>query len=114
VVEVEKLDVYGEIEPAISRALVRSAFLAGALDTLDPKEDQVARTLAQKVGLGPEADSLRNEAEQRVETDARAENRHVQRFVHQAGEHDQSFARELPALVGGQPSRRRCTVRVVA
>jgi tellurite resistance protein len=51
VVGIDKLDVYGEIEPAVARAIMRGAWLAAAWDTVDPREELVVRTLGQKLGL---------------------------------------------------------------
>lgn len=54
VVPVDKLDVYGDIEPHLARALLRGAWLAAAWDTIDPREEQVVRTLGKKLALSPE------------------------------------------------------------
>ncbi len=54
VVPVDKLDVYGEVEPQMARALVRGAWLAAAWDTVDPREEQVVRTLGKKLAFSPE------------------------------------------------------------
>ena len=51
VMGVDKLDVYGEIEPAVARAMLRGAWLAAARDTIDPREELVVRTLGQKLGI---------------------------------------------------------------
>ncbi len=68
VTPVDKLDVYGEIEPAVKRALVRGAWLAAAWDSIDPREEQVVRTLAQKLATEPaEAENARADAIARVD-----------------------------------------------
>jgi len=54
VVLVDRLDVYGEVEPQVARALVRGAWLAAAWDTIDPREERVVRTLGRKLALSPE------------------------------------------------------------
>lgn len=51
VVPVEKLDVYGEIEPAVAKALLRGAWMAAAWDSIDPREEHVVRTLGQKLSF---------------------------------------------------------------
>ena len=63
------LEVYGEVEPAVARAVVRGAWLAAALDTVDPREEEVVRSMAQKLGV-PEEDTeaARAEALARVES----------------------------------------------
>ncbi len=54
VVPVDRLDVYGEVEPNVARALLRGAWLAAAWDTIDPREEEVVRTLGKKLALSPE------------------------------------------------------------
>jgi tellurite resistance protein len=67
-VPVEKLDVYGDIEPAIAKAVLRGAWLAAAWDTIDPREEHVVRTLANKLSYAAmELEVLRNEAIQRTD-----------------------------------------------
>jgi tellurite resistance protein len=64
----ELLDVYGEMDHAVARAIVRGAWLAAALDTIDPREEQVVRTVAHKMGVSNEdTEEGRREALQRVE-----------------------------------------------
>ncbi len=68
-VPVEHLDVYGDIEPAIAKALLRGAWLAAAQDQIDPREEHVVRVLANKLSFAAmELEVLRNEAVQRIET----------------------------------------------
>jgi len=67
-VPVEQLDVYGEIENAVSRAMLRGAWLAAAWDGIDPREEQVVRTLATKLGVAVvDVEYMRNEAIARVD-----------------------------------------------
>jgi tellurite resistance protein len=64
----ESLEVYGEVDPAIVRAVLRGAWLAAAQDALDPREEQAIRTIAQKLGLSAEdVESARRDALARVE-----------------------------------------------
>jgi tellurite resistance protein len=68
VVPVDRLDVYGEVEPNVARALVRGAWLAAAWDTIDPREEQVVRTLGKKLALSPEdVEAARADALARVD-----------------------------------------------
>jgi hypothetical protein len=68
VVSVDHLDVYGEVEPAVAKALIRGAWLAAAWDTLDPREELVVKTLASKLSLSPEeVEAARAEAIARVD-----------------------------------------------
>lgn len=54
VVPADKLDVYGEVEPGVAKALLHGAWLAAAWDTIDPREEHVVRTLAGKLSLSAE------------------------------------------------------------
>ncbi len=66
---VEQLDVYGDLEPAVAKALLRGAWLAAAWDQIDPREEHVIRVLANKLSFAAmDLEVLRNEAMQRVET----------------------------------------------
>ncbi len=68
VVAIESLDVYGEIEPSVARALVSGAWLAAAWDTLDPREEHVVKTLAGKLSLSPaDVEAARADAMARVD-----------------------------------------------
>jgi hypothetical protein len=67
-IPVDQLDVYGELEPAVGRALVRGAWLAAAWDQIDPREEHVVRTLAQKIALPlPEVEAARSDAVARID-----------------------------------------------
>ena len=67
-VPVEQLDVYGDIEPAIAKALLRGAWLAAAWDQIDPREEHVVRVLANKLAIpAMDLEVLRNDAVQRIE-----------------------------------------------
>lgn len=50
-VPVEQLDVYGDVDSSVARALVRGAWLAATSDGLDPREDLVVRVLANKLSI---------------------------------------------------------------
>jgi hypothetical protein len=68
IITVDHLDVYGEVEPPVARALLRGAWLAAAWDSLDPREEQVVRTLAKKLSISPEElEQARTEAMARVD-----------------------------------------------
>jgi tellurite resistance protein len=47
------LDVAGEVDDAVARAIVRGAWLAAAADAIDPREEAVIHVLGQKLGVGP-------------------------------------------------------------
>ena len=68
-VPVEQLDVYGDIEPAVAKAVLRGAWLGAAWDQIDPREEHVVRVLANKLAFAAmDLEVLRNEAVQRVDT----------------------------------------------
>lgn len=51
VVPASQLDVYGDVEPAVARGILRGAWLAAADDALDPREEEVVKVLARKLVL---------------------------------------------------------------
>jgi len=64
----EQLDIYGDVEPNVQKAILRGAWLAAAWDTIDPKEELVVRTVATKFSFHPpDIEELRKEAIARVE-----------------------------------------------
>ncbi len=67
-IPVEQLDIYGDIEPAVAKALLRGAWLASAWDQIDPREEHVVRVLANKLSFAAmDLEVLRNEAIERVD-----------------------------------------------
>jgi len=68
-VPVEQLDVYGDIEPAVAKAVLRGAWLGAAWDQIDPREEHIVRVLANKLAFAAmDLEVLRNEAVQRIDT----------------------------------------------
>lgn len=64
----EQLDVYGDIEPAVAKAVLRGAWLAAAQDAIDPREELVVRVVANKLAFAAmDLEVLRNEAVARVD-----------------------------------------------
>jgi hypothetical protein len=67
-ISIDRLDVYGEIDSAVSRAMLRGAWLAAAWDTIDPREEQVVRALATKLNIPVvDVEYMRNEAIARID-----------------------------------------------
>jgi hypothetical protein len=67
-VAIDRLDVYGEIDNAVSRALIRGGWLAAAMDAIDPREETVVRALATKLNVPiVDVEYMRNEAIARVD-----------------------------------------------
>jgi hypothetical protein len=68
-IDVSKIEIFGEMEPAIAKALMRGAWLAAAWDQIDPREEDIIRTVGQRLSVaGPEIEAFRNEAVERVES----------------------------------------------
>lgn len=64
----EAIEVIGEVEPALARALLRGAWLAAAWDAIDPREEQVIRVMAHKLGVVvDEVEATRAEAQLRID-----------------------------------------------
>jgi hypothetical protein len=62
------LDVYGEMDAGVARAIVRGAWLAAALDTVDPREEQTIQTVSHKMGVShEEVETYRKDAIARVD-----------------------------------------------
>ncbi len=67
-VPVEQLDVYGDIDASVAKALLRGAWLAAAHDQIDPREEHVVRVLGNKLGVAAmDLEVMRNETVQRVD-----------------------------------------------
>lgn len=67
-VPIEHLELYGEVEPGVARAMMRGAWLAAAWDAIDPREEVVLRALGQKLSLSIEDfEMMRTEAIARVD-----------------------------------------------
>jgi tellurite resistance protein len=50
----EGIDVAGEVDHAVARAIVRGAWLAAAADEIDPREESVIRAVGAKMGVTPD------------------------------------------------------------
>lgn len=67
---IEQLDIYGELEPGVARALIAGAWYAAAWDAIDPREEHIVRTLASKIAF-PVEELERLRAEAIAQVDAR-------------------------------------------
>lgn len=66
--DVQQLDVYGDVEPEFAKALLRGAWLAAANDTLDPREEHVIRVVANKLNFpAMDLEVLRNDVVNRID-----------------------------------------------
>jgi tellurite resistance protein len=67
-VPVEQLDVYGDIEAPVAKAVLRGAWLAAAWDQIDPREEHIVRVLANKLSFAAmDLEVLRSEAVSRID-----------------------------------------------
>ncbi len=61
--EAESLDMHGDFDSKVARAIVRGAFFAAMSDGLDPREEQAVSAIARKLGQSvDEVNSARNDA----------------------------------------------------
>jgi len=68
-ISVERLDIYGELEGDVARAILNGAWFGATSDGLDPREEQVIRALALKLQRSTEdMEDARKAANARVET----------------------------------------------
>jgi hypothetical protein len=67
------LDVYGEMDQGVARAILRGAWLAAAWDVVDPREEQTIKIVAQKMGVSNEdVEAGRKEAIARIDARRKA------------------------------------------
>jgi hypothetical protein len=67
-IPVEQLDVYGDLEPAFVKGLLRGGWLAAAWDSIDPREEHVIRVVGNKLNFpAMDLEVLRNEVVQRID-----------------------------------------------
>jgi tellurite resistance protein len=111
----ETLDVYGEIERGVARAITRGAWLAAAQDGLDPREERVIRVIAQKTGVpDDEVEAGRREAQDAVLARSRLGAALVDgvRFV--LSDRAPGVGVRLPSLVGALAIPRRWRAEALA
>jgi hypothetical protein len=67
-IPVERLDLSGEPEPSVLRAIMRGAWLAATQDSIDPREEMILRALGQKLVISiQDFEMMRAEAIARVD-----------------------------------------------
>ncbi|HVH46499.1 MAG TPA: hypothetical protein VM925_29355 [Labilithrix sp.] len=63
-----QLDVYGDVDPAFAKALLRGAWLAAAGDAIDPREEHVIRVVANKLNFpAMDLEVIRNDVVTKLE-----------------------------------------------
>jgi tellurite resistance protein len=69
---VDKLEIYGEIDAKLGRAILRGAWFGAAADGIDPREEKVIAEIAAKLRIGmQELEAERSEARQALEIQAK-------------------------------------------
>ncbi|MBK8258948.1 MAG: hypothetical protein IPK82_40595 [Polyangiaceae bacterium] len=64
----DALEVYGDVEPKLARAIIKGAFQAAMSDGLDPREEDAVLKLSTKLNVSVEAvNEARNQAKQTIE-----------------------------------------------
>jgi len=72
-VSADTLDVYGDMDSSIAWAIVRGAWQAAAADGIDPREEQVIKLLAHKIGTTPtDVEEARRQAQAHLEARSKA------------------------------------------
>jgi hypothetical protein len=100
-VRAEALDVYADMEHAVSRAIVRGAWLAAAWGALDPRGEQVIQVAAQKMSVpGDEVESARREAIDRIDARRRVGAAAVDGVRYMLGDRCPGLGIQLAALTG--------------
>lgn len=67
-IEVARLDLSGEPEPSVLRAIMRGAWLAATQDSIDPREEMILRAIGQKLVISiQDFEMMRAEAIARVD-----------------------------------------------
>jgi tellurite resistance protein len=64
----QAIEISGEIDPKLARALIRGAWQAAFGDGIEPREDEAVHALASRFGVSPEdAEALRQEVRARID-----------------------------------------------
>jgi tellurite resistance protein len=67
-IAIDTLDVYGEVDNAVARAIVRGAWLAAVSDGIDPREESVIHVVGRKMGVAAdEIEGARKDAQEFVD-----------------------------------------------
>lgn len=67
-IPIEQLDLYGDVDPAYAKALLRGAWLAAAWDSIDPREEHVIRVVANKLSFpAMELEVIRNDTVAKID-----------------------------------------------
>jgi tellurite resistance protein len=100
-VAVESLDVYGEMDHAVARAILRGAWLAAAWDALDAREEQALKVVAHKLSIpAEEAEAARKDAQERVDSRRKAGQAAVDGVRYVLSDRSPGLGVQLAALAG--------------
>jgi hypothetical protein len=104
----ESLDVYGDLDPALTRAVVRGAWLAAALDAIDPREEHAISTAARKLGVSREdVEDARREALVRVDARRKVGMAALDGIRYVLSDRPQGMCSQLASLAGALMLPRR-------
>lgn len=97
----ETLDVYGELDHAVALAVVRGAWLAAALDAVDPREEQAISSVARKLSVSrDDLEGARREGLERVEGRRKAGTAAVDGIRYVLSDRHPGLGVQLAAAVG--------------
>jgi hypothetical protein len=95
------MEVYGELDVAVARAILRGAWLAAAWDAVDSREEQVIQIIAQKLSIpSEEVESARKDALARIDGRHRAGIAAVDAVRYVLSDRHPGLGVQLAALVG--------------
>jgi hypothetical protein len=114
-VAAETLEVYGEMDDAIVRGLLRGAWLAAAWDGVDPREEAVVAVVARKLGVDDEVrEATRRDAIAQVEALGKAGTAAVDAVRYMLSDRAPGIGVQLPARVAMLMVPRRLRQDVLA
>jgi tellurite resistance protein len=102
------LDVYGELDQAVARAVVRGAWLAAALDAVDPREEQAISVVAHKLSVdGTELEAARRQALECVDARRKTGVAAIDGVRYVLSDRQQGLCAQLAAVAGALMLPRR-------
>jgi hypothetical protein len=109
------LDVQGDMDQVLARAIVRGAWLAAAWDALDPREEHAIQVAAQKMGVpAEEVEAGRRDAIERIDARRRTGAAAVDGVRYLLSDRIPGMGVQLAALIGTLMLPRRWREEVLA
>ena len=114
-VPAQTLEVYGEMDAGVTRAILRGAWLAAAWDAIDPREEEVIRVVAQKLAVAPDdLEAVRRETVARVDVRRKAGSAAVDAVRYVLSDRCPGLGIQLAALSGALMLPRRWREEVLS